>query len=95
MSGQTPAHGLGLLGEELDVPELRQLAAQVHLISASGAQAEMSLRAKAEALRTRQLAEAHGGANERSQTMLVGQVLLALGFMIFLGYPALAQVLKF
>ncbi len=95
MSGQSPAAGLGQLGEELDILELRQLAAQVHLIDASGAQAEASLRSKADALRQRQLADAQGGANERSQTMLVGQVLLALGFLIFLGYPAFAQVLSF
>lgn len=95
MSGQSPAAGLGLLGGELDILELRQLAAQVHLIDASGAQAEASLRSKADALRQRQLADAQGGANERSQTMLIGQVLLALGFLIFLGYPAFAQVLSF
>lgn len=95
MSGQSPASGLGQLGEELDILELRQLAAQVHLIDASGAQAEASLRSKADALRLRQLSDAQGGANERSQTMLVGQVLLALGFLIFLGYPAFAQVLQF
>jgi len=95
MSGRSPAAGLGQLGEELDILELRQLAAQVHLIDASGAQAEASLRSKADALRQRQLADAQGGANERSQTMLVGQVLLALGFLIFLGYPAFAQVLSF
>lgn len=95
MSGQAPAVALGQLGEQLDIIELRQLASQLQLIDASGAQAEASLRAKAEALRAHQLADAQGGANERSQTMLVGQVLLGLGFLIFLGYPAFAQVLAF
>ncbi len=95
LSGQAPAGALGRLGEQLDVIELRQLSSQLQLIDASGAQAEASLRAKADALRSRQLADAQGGANERSQTMLVGQVLLGLGFLIFLGYPALAQVLAF
>jgi len=93
MSGQPPAWGLRLLGEELDVVELRQLSAQLQLIDASGAQAEASLRAKADALRARQLTDAHGGANAQSQTMLIAQVLLGLGFLIFLGYPAVAQVL--
>ena len=93
MTGQPPAWGLRLLGEELDVVELRQLSAQLQLIDASGAQAEASLRAKADALRARQLTDAHGGANAQSQTMLIAQVLLGLGFLIFLGYPAVAQVL--
>lgn len=93
MSGATPGAALGRLGEEIDVLELRQLASQLHLIDSSGAQAEASLRAKAEALRARQLSDAHGSANERSESMLIGQVLLGLGFLIFLGYPAVAQVL--
>jgi tight adherence protein C len=93
LAGQSPAWGLRLLGEELDVVELRQLSAQLQLIDASGAQAEASLRAKADALRARQLTDAHGGANAQSQTMLIAQILLGLGFLIFLGYPALAQVL--
>lgn len=93
MSGQLASRALGMLGEDLDVVELRQLAAQLQLTEESGAQAEESLRAKAEALRSRQLSDAQGGANARSQTMLLGQVLLGLGFLIFLGYPAIAQVL--
>ena len=32
-------------------------------------------------------------ANERSQSMLVAQVVLGLGFLLFLGYPAVAKVL--
>ena len=93
MSGAAPSAALGELGDELDVVELRQLSSQLQLISSSGAQAESSLRAKADALRSRQLAEAQGGANERSQTMLVGQIMLGFGFLIFLGYPAVAEVL--
>lgn len=92
-SGQSPASALRALGQDLDVVELRQLSSQLQLIDASGAQAEASLRAKADALRARQLADAFGGANAQSQTMLIAQVLLGLGFLIFLGYPALAQVL--
>lgn len=93
MSGSSPGSALERLGEEIDVVELSQLASQLHLIDSSGAQAEASLRAKADALRARQLTDAHGSANERSESMLIGQVLLGLGFLIFLGYPAVAQVL--
>lgn len=94
LSGVSPARGLGQLGVELGIVELRQLAAQLQLVDSSGAQAESSLRAKAEALRGRQLADAHGGANERTQTMQVGHVLLGLGFLLFIGWPAVAAVLS-
>lgn len=93
IAGLSPARGLRMLGEELDVAELTDLGAQLEMVGAAGSQAEASLRAKAAALRGRQLADTHGKANERSQTMQVGQVLLGVGFLVFLGYPALAQIL--
>jgi len=91
--GLTPAAAIGQLGEELGVPDLRELSAGLSLVGSSGAQAEESLRAKAASLRERELSAAAGDANARSQSMLVAQVVLALGFLIFIGYPALAKVL--
>ena len=91
--GLTPAAALGQLGDELSLPDLRELSAGLSLVAASGAQAEESLRAKAASLRERELTAAAGDANARSQSMLVAQVLLALGFLVFIGYPALVKVL--
>lgn len=91
--GLTPAAAIGQLGEELGVPDLRELSAGLTLVSTNGAQAEESLRAKAASLRERELSAAAGDANARSQSMLVAQVVLALGFLVFIGYPALAKVL--
>ena len=91
--GLTPAAAIGQLGEELGVPDLRELSAGLSLVGSSGAQAEESLRAKAASLRERELSAAAGDANARSQSMLVAQVVLALGFLVFIGYPALAKVL--
>jgi tight adherence protein C len=92
--GISPAAALGRLGEELDVADLRDLAASLSLVDAAGAQAEASLRAKAESLRSRELSDAHGTANERSQTMRVAHVILATGFLLFLGYPAFSIVMN-
>ena len=39
------------------------------------------------------VSDLRGTANERSQSMLVAQVVLGLGFLLFLGYPAVAKVL--
>ncbi|HKE49889.1 MAG TPA: type II secretion system protein [Actinomycetes bacterium] len=91
--GLSPARSLGRLGSELDVPELIDLASQLSLVDTAGAQAETSLRAKAASLRERQLSDAHGKANERSQHMLIAQVLLGVGFLILIGYPAVSKVL--
>lgn len=91
--GLTPAAALGHLGDELSLPDLRELSAGLSLVAASGAQAEESLRAKAASLRERELSAAAGDANARSQSMLVAQVVLALGFLVFIGYPALVKVL--
>ena len=91
--GLTPAAALGQLGDELSLPDLRELSAGLSLVAGRGAQAEESLRAKAASLRERELAAAAGEANARSQSMLVAQVVLALGFLVFIGYPALVKVL--
>ncbi|MEO6712488.1 MAG: type II secretion system F family protein [Mycobacteriales bacterium] len=91
--GISPAAALGRLGVELDVPDLRDLSASLVLVDSSGAQAEASLRAKAQSLRARELSDAHGQANEKSQVMLVAQVLFAVGFLLFLGVPAFYTVM--
>ena len=91
--GLAPAAALGRLGEELAVPDLVDTAARLSLVDTSGAQAEASLRAQAASLRDRELTDLQGASGERSQSMLVAQVVLGFGFLLFLGYPAVAKVL--
>lgn len=94
LAGDSPATGLGQLGVDIAVPELSDLASQLSLVEATGAQTEATLRAKAEALRERQRLEMHGDANARSQTLVLGQILLGIAYMILVGYPALAAVMS-
>jgi tight adherence protein C len=89
----SPAAALGRLGEDLAVPDLVDTSLRLRLVDTTGAQAQASLRAQAASLRDRELTDAQGRANERSQSMLVAQVVLGLGFVVFLGYPAVAKVL--
>jgi tight adherence protein C len=91
--GLSPAQALGLLGNQLQLPDLVEVATRLRLVDTSGAQAQASLRAQAASLRDRELADAQGRANEQSQSMLVAQVVLGFGFVLFLGYPAVARVL--
>ena len=44
-------------------------------------------------MRRRELADAEGRAAARSQSMLVAQLLLCVGFLLFLIYPAVARIL--
>jgi tight adherence protein C len=93
LQGATPWAALGHLGEETGVAELRDLSAALELVADDGAKVRESLAARAASLRRRELADAEGRAQARSQSMLVAQVLLAVGFLVFLIYPAITRVL--
>lgn len=88
----TPWSTLRALGEELDVRELAELSASVSLAGTEGAKVRASLQAKAAALRTRDLADAEGDAQAATERMSLPVIVLFLGFLLFIGYPAIAQV---
>jgi Flp pilus assembly protein TadB len=94
LQGVTPWFALGRLGEETGVAELRDLSAALELVADDGAKVRESLAARAASLRRRELADAEGRAEARSQSMLVAQMLLAVGFLIFLIFPAITRVLS-
>src|SRR6266699_1055342 len=80
ITGQTPWQALGALGEEVKVDELRDLAAALSLVADDGAKVRESLSTRAASLRRRELADMQGAAGERSQSMLVAQMLLCGAF---------------
>jgi hypothetical protein len=90
----TPWATLRQLGEELDVTELAELAASVSLAGTEGAKVRASLAAKAGALRTHQLTDAEGDAQAATERMSLPVMALFLGFLVFIGFPALTQVLN-
>ena len=89
----TPWATLRQLGEDLDVPELAELASSIALAGTEGAKVRASLAAKATALRTRQLTDTEGEAHAATERMSLPVALLFTGFLVFLGYPALITVL--
>ena len=93
ITGQTPWQALGTLGAEVRVEELRDLAAALSLVADDGAKVRESLTARAASLRRRELADLEGQAGEKSQSMLVAQMLLCAGFLIFLTYPVVGVLL--
>jgi tight adherence protein C len=92
--GEAPWDALDRLGAELGVPELRELAASVALAGEEGAVVGASVAAKATALRTRALTEAEAAAESASERMALPTVMLLVGFVIFIGYPAVAAVVS-
>lgn len=90
----TPWVPLRQLGEELDVTELSELAASVSLAGTEGAKVRTSLAAKAAALRTHQVTDAESDAQAATERMALPVMALFLGFLAFIAYPALTQVLN-
>jgi tight adherence protein C len=88
----TPWSSLQALGEDLDVRELAELSASISLAGTEGAKVRASLRAKAAALRTRELTDAEGEAQAATERMSLPVIVLFLGFLVFIGYPAIAAV---
>lgn len=93
LQGTTPWAALGQLGDELDLDELRDLASALALVAEDGAKVRESLTARAASMRAKELADAEGRAAARSQSMLVAQLMLCVGFLLFLIYPAVARLL--
>jgi Flp pilus assembly protein TadB len=92
--GITPWEGVGNLGKELGVDELRDLASALTLAGDEGAKIRHSLMARAESMRRKELADVEGQAGERSQSMLVAQLLICSAFLLFLAYPATSQIMS-
>ena len=91
--GTTPWAALGGLGEEIDVDELRELSGSLVLAADDGAKIRSSLSARAATLRRRELTQAEGEEGEKSQSMLVAQMLISTAFLLFLAYPAVSKLL--
>jgi len=93
-SGQDVWVGLTELGERIGVTPLRELGTLVQLVAHDGAQVRDTLSARAASLRAEELADAEGTAGKRDQSMLMAQILLGVGFAVFLGYPAITNFMR-
>ncbi|MBO8201114.1 type II secretion system F family protein [Streptomyces smyrnaeus] len=94
ITGQSQWAALGDLGIRLGVDELKDLSASLALVADDGAKVRASLSSRAETMRHRELSEIEGSAGEKSQSMLVAQLMLCAGFLVFLIYPAAMRVFQ-
>lgn len=94
-TGKDQWAALSELGRRIGVTELRDLGQLIQLVAHDGARVRSTLTARATTMRRRQLADLAGDAGKRDQSMRLAQVLIGLGFIIFIGYPAVVNVLNF
>lgn len=83
------------LGRRIGIPELRDLGQLIGLVAHDGARVRSTLTARATTMRRRELADMAGDAGKRDQSMRLAQVVIGLGFVLFLGYPAVVNVMSF
>jgi tight adherence protein C len=91
-AGRTPWDALEGLGRVIGVPELVELSSAVSLAGTEGARIKSTLAAKAASIRRHELADAEADAATISERLFIPGVLLLVGFLIFIGYPALARL---
>ncbi len=91
--GDTPWAALADLGKRTGMQELQDLGGALILVADDGAKVRQSLTARASTQRRRQLAEAEGAAAKADQSMEMAQVVLFIGFVLFLGFPAVVAVM--
>jgi tight adherence protein C len=93
-SRETSWQALTRLGQELGVAELEEIASSIGLAEDKGARVRESLAERAESMRRSRLAEAEGRARRASQRMSLPVVLLLVGFIVFLAYPAIERIVS-
>ncbi|MGS0685107.1 type II secretion system protein [Nakamurella sp. GG22] len=93
--GRDPWAALGELGQRIGVTELSDLGQLIALVANDGARVRSTLTARAQTMRRRELANLQGAAGKADQSMQMAQVLIGLGYLLFIGYPAMIAVLNF
>ena len=76
------------LGERTGVESLEEVANSVQLAGEHGARIRLSLASKAHSLRARNLARIEHEAEQRTERMGLPVVVLFMGFIMLIGYPA-------
>lgn len=95
LAGESPWRAFHRLGSDLDLPDLREVASGLALAGARGARLKASLAARARALRARDLAEMEAQAEAATERMSLPTVVLVVGFIVFVGFPAAHTILGF
>jgi tight adherence protein C len=93
IAGQPLLTGMGRLGDTWGIIELKEIAEAGSLAASDGAAVRRTLTAKARAMRSAQLAAEETDARLRTNKLGIPQILLAVGFLVLIMYPAFAGLL--
>ena len=94
LQGETPWRALSRLGQEVGVSELVELSASAALAGAEGASVRRSLIAKAASIRDHAATEEEAEAQAASARMTLPMLVLLVGFILFIGYPAVTLLVE-
>lgn len=94
LARRSPWHELRALGARWAIPEMVEVAGSMTLSGEHGARIRSSLASRADSMRTRQVAEIEALAQSATERMGIPVMMLFVGFMVLLGYPALSQVVS-
>lgn len=93
LHGESPWAGFDRLGRRLQVTPLIELAGALSLAGNSGARVIETLQARAVSGQQRELADAMASAEKKSESMNVPVAAMILGWVGFMGYPAVIGLL--
>lgn len=92
-SNESPWMCLDRLGTELGIPALVELGGSMSLAAQAGARVSDSLAARAQSARARELADRLSEEERKSEVLGAPVVLMLLGWVCFLGYPAVLNII--
>ena len=94
VNGQPPSAGFQRLAAEIGVVDVEELAATIRLTAEQGASPSEALTCKAEMLSALELANTRMKADATTERMSIPTVVVAMAFVMFVGYPALSSLLE-
>jgi Flp pilus assembly protein TadB len=92
LTRRSPWSELRALGQKWGLSDVVEVAGSMNLSGDHGAKIRSSLTARADSMRARQIAEVEALAQSATERMGLPMMMLFVGFMVFLGYPALQTV---
>ena len=92
LARRSPWNELRALGSRWSIGEVVEVAGSMNLSGEHGARIRSSLAARADSMRARQVAEVEALAQSATERMGLPVMMLFVGFMVLLGYPALQTV---
>lgn len=92
--GITPWDALAQLGHDTGSEDLVELGAALALAGEDGASVRATIRAKARSIREHLTSAIEGDAASTTERMSIPATMLLLGFLLFLGYPAMSLILN-